>query len=179
MRFLKLQPTSFRRRKGPLETSTLWMNEPSCIWCRKVWDDAMQQTSIEKKNLKWKKTAKTAKLQSSLVGGWTTHSCQNWIISPGIGLKIKKCLKSSPSSLLGLAEVVRSVPVRQEGEKKNHFFVGHSWLPWRVMYLPCFVEYINIQWCVLKRVLLPDLILSQHSYRNRMLDIKTMKVHRR
>jgi len=38
----------------------------------------------------------------------------------------KKCLKSSPSSLLGLAEVVRSVPVRQEGEKKNHFFVGHS-----------------------------------------------------
>lgn len=72
----------------------------------------------------------------------------------------KKCLKSSPSSLLGLAEVVRSVPLRQEGEKKNHFFVGHSWLPWRVMYLPCFVEYINIQWCVLKRVLLPDLILS-------------------
>lgn len=110
MRFLKLQRLeSFRRRcqgRAPRNQHRLG-SEPSCIWCRKVWYDAMEQTSIEKKNLKWeKKTPKPVDLCSLVGVFFTTHSCQNWIIFfQGLGWIPKKWLKPPPSSLLtGLAD---------------------------------------------------------------------------
>ena len=47
------------------------------------------------------KKEKTFIFQPPLVGGWTNPFWKiwtsNWIISPGIGVKIKKCLKPPPS----------------------------------------------------------------------------------
>ena len=75
---------------------------------RRLWEctHSLSPNRLQPENRPWPYAPKRRKafiFQPPLVGGWTNPFWKiwtsNWIISPGIGVKIKKCLKPPPSNL--------------------------------------------------------------------------------